>query len=56
MPEYVHLSVTVLKETNVALEKYCTGRHRGRVARITKSHVVDDAMRSYFGLETIERG
>jgi hypothetical protein len=51
----VHLTATIHKTTDDALEKHCQLEHGGRRFKIPKSQVVDDALRKYLGLEPINR-
>jgi len=53
--EYVHITGTIQKDTDDALEKFRTVNHRGTTVQIPKSHVIDDALRSYLKLPKIKR-
>jgi hypothetical protein len=52
---HIHISATIQKSTDDALEKYCTTEHHGKKAKLTKSHVIDDALRKYLKLKKIPR-
>lgn len=53
--KYIHITGTILKETDEALEKFRTVEHQGRTIQIPKSHVIDDALRKYLKLPEIKR-
>lgn len=52
---HIHISATIQKSTDDALENYCTTEHHGKKAKLTKSHVIDDALRKYLKLKKIPR-
>ena len=55
IPEYVHMTSTIRKDTADALEGRCTRREGDQVFTMKKSNVVDDALRYYLGMPPVDR-